>query len=87
MRRDSSAGIAAGYTLDDRGSISGRGKIFLCSTASRPALGPIQPHLQWIPGAKRPKYESNHSYSSSAEVKNTGAIPPLSYMSYGIALN
>jgi hypothetical protein len=33
--------IAAGYELDGRGSIPGKGKIFLF-TASRPALGPAR---------------------------------------------
>jgi hypothetical protein len=48
--------------------------IFLFTTASRPALGPTQPHIQWVPGAlslgvKRPGREANHSPPSSAEVK------------------
>jgi hypothetical protein len=32
------------------GSVSGRGKIFLLSTSSRPALGPTQPPIQSVPG-------------------------------------
>jgi hypothetical protein len=61
-------------------------KIFLFSTASRPTLGPRQPHIQWVPGAvspgvKRLGREADHSPPSSAEVKNGGAIPPLSHMS------
>jgi hypothetical protein len=47
----SAVGIATGYELDGRGSIPGRGKIFLFSTASRPALGFTEPPTQWIPGA------------------------------------
>jgi hypothetical protein len=48
---------------------------FLFTTASRPALGPIQPPIQWVPGAlslgvKRPVREADHSPPSSAEVKN-----------------
>jgi hypothetical protein len=48
--------------------------IFLFSTASRTALGPAQPLIQWVPGAlslgvKRPGCEADHSLPSSAEVK------------------
>jgi hypothetical protein len=43
-------GIATGYGLDGRGLIAGRGKIYLFSTASRPALGPTQLPIQWLPG-------------------------------------
>jgi hypothetical protein len=49
--------------------------IFLFSTASRPAVGPSQPLIQWVPGVlflgvKRPGREADHSRPSSAEVKN-----------------
>jgi hypothetical protein len=48
--------------------------IFLFITASRTALGPTQPPIQWVPGApslgvKRPGREAEHSSPSSAEVK------------------
>jgi hypothetical protein len=58
--------------------------IFLFTTASRLALGPNQPPIQWVPGAislgvRRPRRESDHSPPSSAEVKNawkyTSALP------------
>jgi hypothetical protein len=39
-----------GYELDSQGSHPGKGKIFLFSTTSRPALRPTQPPIQWIPG-------------------------------------
>jgi hypothetical protein len=49
--------------------------IFLFITASRTALGPTQPPIQWVPGTlslgiKRPGREADHSPPSSAEVKN-----------------
>jgi hypothetical protein len=48
--------------------------IFLFTTASRTALGPTHPLMQWVPGAlslgvKRPGREADHSPPSSAEVK------------------
>jgi len=59
--------------------------IFLFVTASRPALGPTQPPIQWIPwafkpGVKRPGREANHSPPSSAEFKNEysyTSTPPI----------
>jgi hypothetical protein len=48
--------------------------VSLHSTASRMALGPTQPLIQWVPGAhslgvKRAGREADHSPPSSAEVK------------------
>jgi hypothetical protein len=42
---------AKGYGLHGRGSIAGRGKIFLFSTACRLTSRPAQPPIQWVPGA------------------------------------
>jgi len=47
--------------------------VFLFTTASRTALGPTQPPIQWVPGVlslgvKRPGREADHSPPSSAEV-------------------
>jgi hypothetical protein len=47
----------------------------LFTTVSRPALGPTQSPIQWVPGAlslgvKRPGREADHSPPSSAEVNN-----------------
>jgi hypothetical protein len=69
------SGIALGYGLDDRGFESQqRLGIFLFTTASRLALGPTQPPIQWVPGClslgvKRPGREADHSPISSADVK------------------
>jgi hypothetical protein len=59
---------------------------FLIFTASRPVLGSTQPPIQWVPGVLSPRvkqqgHEADHSPLSSAEVRNGGAIPPLTCMS------
>jgi len=58
--------------------LPGSGKIFPFSKMSRPALGPTQPPIQWVPripsvgggGGKAVGAWGDHSLSSSAEVKN-----------------
>jgi hypothetical protein len=55
------------------------------TTASRSALEPTQPPIQWVPGApslevKRPGLEADHSPPSNAEVKNAWnytSTPPI----------
>jgi hypothetical protein len=74
------------YGLDGRVSNSGRDKIFLLFTISRPALGSKGPPTQWVRGpisqrVKRPGRETDHSPPSSAEMKNGGAILQLLHMS------
>jgi hypothetical protein len=75
---DTSVGIALGYGLVYRGSrvrfSAGLG-IFPFTTASRTALRPTHPPIQWVPGAlsvgvKQPGREADHSLPSSAEIKN-----------------
>ena len=46
----SSVGIAIGYWLDGPGSNPGGDEIF---HPSRPAVGPTQPPVQWVPGFSR----------------------------------
>jgi hypothetical protein len=43
--------VPIGYGTEGQGRFPGRGKVFLFSTASRPALGPKQPAIQRVPGA------------------------------------
>jgi hypothetical protein len=60
-----SAGIVVTCVgLNDRGSISVKGH--RRATASKPALGPTQPHIPWIPGSITgiclPGLEAGHSF-------------------------
>jgi hypothetical protein len=81
--RDSAVGIATGYGLDDRGvgvRVPVGSRIFFYSTSSRPALGPMQPLIQWVsralsPGVKRPGSEADHKPPTS------GSTHPLDHTS------
>jgi hypothetical protein len=73
---DSSVCRAMSYGLDDWDSIPSRDKIFLFSIASRPALEPTQPPIQWVqggsfPGGKVAGHKADQSLPSSAKVKNS----------------
>ena len=66
----SSVDIATGYGLHGPGSNSGGDEIF---RLSRPALGPTQPPVKWVPGLSRgdkvqPGRAADHSPPSSAAV-------------------
>jgi len=60
-------GIATVYRLDAPGSNPGEDEI---SRPSRPALGPTQPPIKWVPGLSRDKVRpgraADHSPPSSA---------------------
>jgi hypothetical protein len=64
------------YGLDDGGSIPGSGTcLFLFATASRPALGAYSASypmgtMGLFTGVERPGRRPDHSFPSSAEVKN-----------------
>jgi hypothetical protein len=66
-----SVGIATGYGLDGKISISGKGKLFfLYSTTFKPPLQSLQPLIQWTPGTlssrvKLPGREAQHWPPSS----------------------
>jgi hypothetical protein len=75
-----------------RSSSSGKVKNFLFSTSSRPALGFIQPPIQWVPGdlspgEKRPEREADHSPPISAEVKKVDLYIHSFIRLHGIVLN
>jgi hypothetical protein len=61
----------------------GAGIILLFSTVSRPALGPTQPPIQWVPGVlspgvRRPGRETNH-FHLVPRLKLHGTIPSHLY--------
>jgi hypothetical protein len=72
------------YGLYDRGFESRQELgIFLFTTASRPALGPTQPPIQWVSGAlylgvKLSGREADHSTPSNAKVKNAWSYTSIS---------
>jgi hypothetical protein len=87
--RDSVVGIATGYGLADRGVwvwvlIGSRN----FSISSRQALRPIQPPIQWVPGAvylevEQLGHEADHSPPNSANIKKMWiytSTPPYTFM-------
>jgi hypothetical protein len=77
--RDSSGGIATRYVLEGPGIEPRGGRDF--PHPSRPALGPTQPPIQWVPGffpgVKRPGRGVDHQTPSSFEVKER--VRPLAH--------
>jgi hypothetical protein len=92
-RCDNSVGIMTRLEAGRSGfySLQGLG-IFLFTSASRPALGPTQPPIQWVPGAlslgvKGTGREDNHLHPSRAEVKNAWSytsVSPYVFMAWYI---
>jgi hypothetical protein len=76
--RGSSGSIVSDYGLDDRAigvrSPAGAKGFFPLTSVSRPALGPTQPPVQWVPGVLSPGVkalpgrDADHSPPSSTEV-------------------
>jgi hypothetical protein len=75
----SSGSIVSDYALATGRSVFDprRGqRIFPLTSVSRPALGPTQPPVQWVPrvlspgGKARPGRDADHSPPSSDEVEN-----------------
>jgi hypothetical protein len=82
LSQESSDDIGMDNGLDSRSSISGRARDFSLLHRVQVGSGPSQPPLQWVAGVlpprvKRPGREAGYSPSYSAEVKNSGAIPPI----------
>ena len=82
--RDSSVGIATRYRPDGPGIESQWGRDF--PHPSRPALGPIQPPVQWVPGlspgVKRPGRGADHPPHLSPRIRKSRATPLLPFWAF-----
>jgi hypothetical protein len=83
-----------GYELYDRPSIPDRDRkrFYYFATASRPALGPNQPPIKWLPGAlspavKRPSSECHHSSLCTAELKKAWSNTATPYYFFMVKLS
>jgi hypothetical protein len=83
--RDSAVGIATGYGLDDRGGLEYESREGRHSVQTGSEVN--QPPTQWVPGAKRPGREADHSPPTSAEVKKMWIYNPLPIPLHGVVLN
>jgi hypothetical protein len=81
--RDSSVGIATGWTTEGVGvRVPVRLRNFCSPRRPDRLLGPTQTSIQWVPGVKRPGHDADHS-PPSAEVKKTWmytSTPPYAFM-------
>jgi hypothetical protein len=81
---DSSAGIATGYGLANRGVVARVpvGSRILFSPRRQTGSGGLPNPIQWVPGAlspgvKRQGLEADHSHPTRAKVKKMWIIHPL----------
>jgi hypothetical protein len=79
--------LSIGYKLQTGVQVPAKARIFLFAAMSRPALGPTQPLILWVPGVlflglKQLVCEADYSPASGAEINNVcEAIPPLFHIS------
>jgi hypothetical protein len=91
---DTSGGTRTVYGLDGRARSSSPGGIenVYFSMSCRPALGPTQPPIQWVPravssGVKRSGYEPDHSPTSVEDKKTPFYATTHPLRLYGIVFN
>jgi hypothetical protein len=85
--RDSSVGIATGWTTGVRFPAGARDFNLLCNVQTGSGAHPASYPGALSPGVERPGRQADHSPPSSAEVENGGAVPLLSLRLHGAVLN